>query len=153
MRTEGRSWLHLLGMLSRSHGIKNRSSCNPCQLMSLSYDISLMLMTCLMSYVLYRIHFYTLLSRAWQRGVNTSVFRLNQVYVRAHTSVGMLQYSLGILRYLLNTSVFTWNTSVFTLNTSVFTYEYFSIRPHIHCSIQYSHPSGAWSCDVGLRFF
>ena len=56
-----------------------------------------------------------------QRGVNTSVFRLNQVYVGAHTSVGILQYSLGILRYSLNTSVFTWNTSVFTWNTSVFT--------------------------------
>ena len=50
-----------------------------------------------------------------QRGVNASVFCLNQVYVGAHTSVGILQYSLGILRYSLNTSVFTWNTSVFTL--------------------------------------
>ena len=41
------------------------------------------------------------------RGVNTSVFRLSQVYVGGHTSVGILQYSLGILRYSLNTSVFT----------------------------------------------
>ena len=36
-----------------------------------------------------------------QRGVNTLIFRLNQVYVGAHTSVGILQYSLGILQYSL----------------------------------------------------
>ena len=27
------------------------------------------------------------------------------------------------------------------MDTSVFTFEYFSIRPHLHFSIQYSHPS------------
>ena len=45
-----------------------------------------------------------------QRGVNISVFRLNQVHVGGHISLGILQYSLGILWYLLNTLVFTWDT-------------------------------------------
>ena len=41
--------------------------------MSLSYDISLMLMTYLMSYVLYLIDFYILLSRAWSCDVRLMI--------------------------------------------------------------------------------
>ena len=68
MLTEGASWLHLLACYPLTHTEKKKSP--PaiwCRLLSLSYDISLMLMTYLMSYVLYLIytfeHFYFVLGR------------------------------------------------------------------------------------------
>ena len=72
MLTEGTLWLHLLACYPPlAHTEAKKES--PLQSMpaheSLLYDISLMLMTYLVSYVLYLIHSYALLSRAWSRDV------------------------------------------------------------------------------------